>query len=223
MSPEQARGKPVDRRADIWAFGCVLYEMLAGHRAFDGETVTDVLGAIVHKEPDLARLPANVPQPLRTLLQQCLQKDASRRLQSIGDARVALQEWLEHPDAGAAPTTSASSGGRRWQPWAAAAVATALAAIAGATLVGRRGDAREPVRRFEIHLTEDAMFSRLGSGWSPPPTTARSPTPPGRRGSSRPSTSARSTASRRRCWSRAREAPGPTMPSFRRTASGWAS
>src|SRR6185503_14820073 len=99
MSPEQARGKPVDRRADIWAFGCVLYEMLAGRRAFDGETVTDVLGAIVHKEPDLAQLPASVPPSLRTLLQQCLHKDASRRLQSIGDARIAPQEFLEHPSA----------------------------------------------------------------------------------------------------------------------------
>ena len=97
MSPEQARGKTVDRRADIWSFGCVLYEMLAGRRAFDGETVTDVLGAIVHKEPDLASLPAHVPSRVRLLLQQCLQKDASRRLQSIGDARVALQEWLENP------------------------------------------------------------------------------------------------------------------------------
>ena len=126
MSPEQARGKPVDRRADIWAFGCVLYEMLAGRRAFDGETVTDVLGAIVHKEPDLAQLPANAPAPLRTLLQQCLQKDASRRLQSIGDARIALQEFLEHPSAasGEARTGAAAAdapGCRGPRPIAAAA------------------------------------------------------------------------------------------------------
>ena len=149
MSPEQARGKPVDRRADIWAFGCVLYEMLAGHRAFDGETVTDVLGAIVHKEPDLARLPANVPQPLRTLLQQCLQKDASRRLQSIGDARVALQEWLEHPTAAPPRSGVAATGRRRFLPWAAALVAGALGPRGRRFSLGprrRRARARAPLR-----------------------------------------------------------------------------
>jgi Tol biopolymer transport system component len=164
MSPEQARGKAVDRRADIWSFGCVLYEMLAGHRAFDGETVTDVLGAIVHKEADLARLPAHVPTRMRQLLQQCLQKDASRRLQSIGDARVALQEWLENPKAAEPPTSSTAPAGLRWLPWAAAVVAGALGLLAGATLLGRRGAPPEPVRRFEVNLTEDSVFSRLGSG-----------------------------------------------------------
>jgi serine/threonine-protein kinase len=163
MSPEQARGKAVDRRADIWAFGCVLYEMLAGQRAFDGETVTDVLGAIVHKEPDLARLPAAVPARLRQLLQQCLQKDASRRLQSIGDARVALQEWLENPKAPEPTMVLAVPAGRLWLPWAAAAVAAVLGLAAGAALF-RRPAAEEPVRRFEINVTKDAVFSRLGSG-----------------------------------------------------------
>ncbi len=99
MSPEQARGKPVDRRADIWAFGCVLFEMLGGRKAFDGETVTDVLGAIVHKEPEVDKLPADVPKRIRDLIGRCLQKDQSRRLQSIGDARIALQEWLDNPEA----------------------------------------------------------------------------------------------------------------------------
>ncbi len=163
MSPEQARGKAVDRRADIWAFGCVLYEMLAGTRAFDGETVTDVLGAIVHKEPDLARLPASVPQRVRQLLQQCLQKDASRRLQSIGDARVALQEWLENPRA-AEPTMILPAPARRpWLPWLAGAAAGVLGLVAGAALF-RRPAVDEPVRRFEINVTKDAVFSRLGSG-----------------------------------------------------------
>jgi len=99
MSPEQARGKPVDRRADIWAFGCILYEMLTGQRLFTGETATDVIGAVVHKEPDLDELSSKVPAPIRRLLERCLQKDANRRLQSIGDARIALQEWLENPEA----------------------------------------------------------------------------------------------------------------------------
>ena len=78
MSPEQARGKPVDRRTDIWAFGCVLFEMLGGRRAFDGETVTDVLGAIVHKEPEIDKLPASVPRRIRRLLERCLQKDVDQ-------------------------------------------------------------------------------------------------------------------------------------------------
>jgi len=164
MSPEQARGKAVDRRADIWSFGCVLYEMLSGTRAFDGETVTDVLGAIVHKEPDLARLPALVPSRIRQLLQQCLQKDASRRLQSIGDARVALQEWLENPKAAEPQPGAVPPSARRWYPWAAALAAAALGLVVGATLIGRRGVPPEPVRRFEINLTEDSVFSRLGSG-----------------------------------------------------------
>ena len=164
MSPEQARGKTVDRRADIWSFGCVLYEMLAGRRAFDGETVTDVLGAIVHKEPDLASLPAHVPSRLRQLLQQCLQKDASRRLQSIGDARVALQEWLENPKE-AAPTVRPPR--RRAAPVApvgGGARRRGARPLAGATLLGRKPVPPEPVRRFEINLTEDSVFSRLGSG-----------------------------------------------------------
>ena len=166
MSPEQARGKAVDRRADIWSFGCVLYEMLAGRRAFDGETVTDVLGAIVHKEPDLASLPTHVPPRIRQLLQQCLQKDASRRLQSIGDARVALQEWLENPKEAEPPAVAATPAGRRWLPWAAALVAGALGLLAGATLLGRRAAPTEPVRRFEINVTEDAVVlaPRLGPG-----------------------------------------------------------
>jgi serine/threonine-protein kinase len=163
MSPEQARGKAVDRRADIWSFGCVLYEMLAGQRAFDGETVTDVLGAIVHKEPDLARLPASVPARLRQLLQRCLQKDVSRRLQSIGDARVALQEWLENPKAPEPTMILAAPAGSRLLPWAASAAALVLGLVAGA-LVFRRPVAEEPVRRFEVNVTQDAVFSRLGSG-----------------------------------------------------------
>ena len=94
MSPEQARGKPVDRRADIWAFGCVLYEMLSGHRAFQGETITDTLAAIMRAEPDWALLPQATPMRVRVLLQRSLQKDPKQRLRDIGDARIALDEVL---------------------------------------------------------------------------------------------------------------------------------
>ena len=88
MSPEQTRGKPVDKRADIWAFGVVLYEMLTGRQAFRGGTITDVLAAVVKDEPDLTRVPSKV----RRLLQFCLQKDPTQRLRSIGDWRMLLEE-----------------------------------------------------------------------------------------------------------------------------------
>jgi len=99
MSPEQAKAKPVDRRADIWAFGCVLYEMLTGKRAFDGETVTDTLAAVIRAEPDWSLLPAALSVRVRVLLQRCLQKDPKQRLRDIGDARISLDEVLSgEPD-----------------------------------------------------------------------------------------------------------------------------
>ncbi len=94
MSPEQAKGKSVDRRTDIWAFGCVLYEMLTGKMVFSGETVTDVLAAVIKSEPDWTLLPADTPPRIPELLQRCLKKDARQRLQSIGDARIAIEEVL---------------------------------------------------------------------------------------------------------------------------------
>ncbi|NJN40633.1 MAG: protein kinase, partial [Gammaproteobacteria bacterium] len=99
MSPEQARGKRTDRRTDIWAFGCVLYEMLAGDSPYQGETLTDSLGAILHKEPDWSRLPADTPAPARLLLRRCLAKDQDQRLRDIGDARVEIEEFLRDPSA----------------------------------------------------------------------------------------------------------------------------
>ena len=90
MAPEQARGKPVDKRADVWAFGAVLYEMLAGRRLFDGETITDVLAAVVRQEIDWSALPAATPPRIRALLRRCLERDPKLRLRDIGEARIAL-------------------------------------------------------------------------------------------------------------------------------------
>src|SRR3989454_4538601 len=94
MSPEQARGKTVDKRADVWAFGAVLFEMLTGERAFPGEEITDTIVSVVSKEPGWPKLPAAAPAGLRRLLARCLRKDPKARLQAIGEARVQIEELL---------------------------------------------------------------------------------------------------------------------------------
>jgi serine/threonine protein kinase len=94
MSPEQARGNPVDHRSDIWAFGCVLYEMLTGELPFKGETLSDTLAGILEHEPDWERLPQATPTNIRVLLRRCLEKDPHRRLQHIGDARLEISETI---------------------------------------------------------------------------------------------------------------------------------
>jgi len=131
MSPEQAAGKTVDRRADIWAFGCVLYEMLTGKKTFHGESVADTLAAVIRAEPDWTQLPAATPRQVRMLLQRCLQKDSKQRLQAIGEARISLDAVLSGlPDAALAGAPAVTI--PRWRgalPWALACVAI-LAALA---------------------------------------------------------------------------------------------
>ena len=123
MSPEQARGKAVDRRADLWALGCVLYEMLTATRAFDGETITDVLSAVVSKEADWAKLPRETPTTVHRLLRRSLRKDVRARVQSAGEVRVELDEALTAPAADhTAPVTA------RRLPWLAALAFTAAGA-----------------------------------------------------------------------------------------------
>ena len=97
MSPEQARGHAVDKRTDIWAFGCVLYEMLTGRITFAGETVSDTIAAILEREPDWSRLPTSTPANIHRLLQRCLDKDPNRRRRDIREARVELDESLAVP------------------------------------------------------------------------------------------------------------------------------
>ncbi|MEO8678464.1 MAG: protein kinase [Vicinamibacterales bacterium] len=113
MSPEQARGKAVDRRADIWAFGVVLFEMITGHRAFAGAETSDVLAAVLRAEPEWTRLPVDTPAPIRTMLRRCLQKDAKKRLADAADARLEIDEVLA-PPTGDATTTPVPSASRRW-------------------------------------------------------------------------------------------------------------
>ncbi len=112
MSPEQARGKPVDKRADIWAFGCVLYEMLTARRAFAGEDVTDTMAFIITNEPDWNALPIETPPSLRRLLRRCLEKDLRRRLHDIGDARLEIEDTGHEAPGDASPTQRTAVAGR---------------------------------------------------------------------------------------------------------------
>jgi serine/threonine-protein kinase len=131
MSPEQARGQEADRRADIWSFGCVLFEMLAGKRAFAGETVSDTIAGLLQREPDWEALPAETPWAARRVLRRCLSKDAEHRLHDIADARIELEEALAEPEKRlpTAPTGDTFSPWRRATPWVMAA-AFGVAAIA---------------------------------------------------------------------------------------------
>ncbi len=106
MSPEQARGRPADRRTDIWAFGCVLLEMLTGRRAFAAETVPDSLAAVLTTNPKFDALPASTPPGIRRLIERCLQKDARERLQAIGDARIEIEDALAGRDLEGGSTSS---------------------------------------------------------------------------------------------------------------------
>jgi len=128
MSPEQAAGKAVDHRADIWAFGCVLFEMLTGRAAFGSDTLTDTLAAVMRAEPEWSRVPFGVTAPVRELLRRCLRKDPRQRLQAIGDARIALEEVLS----GVAPPALSARRRSGRTAWIVAGVAM-LAAIALAT------------------------------------------------------------------------------------------
>ena len=125
MSPEQAAGKPVDKRSDLWAFGVVLFEMLTGRQLFDGETVTHVIAAVLTKEPDWTVLPAATPSIVRRLLRRCLEKDPRRRLHDVADARLEIDDAIAAP----AMDAPAPTGRFLWRT-AAAIVVTALASAA---------------------------------------------------------------------------------------------
>jgi hypothetical protein len=178
MSPEQARGLPVDRRTDLWAFGCVLYEMLSGRRAFDGATVTDVLAAVVAGEPDWDKLPAATPPAVRRLLRRCLEKDARKRLRDAGDASLLLEDNPEDARTAAVPAPRPSRTGALVGVGLAVAIASALAGWAIAHR-GGRGTTEAPVTfqrvTFGRGLVRSARFAPdgktivYGAAWSGPP------------------------------------------------------
>jgi serine/threonine-protein kinase len=159
MSPEQARGKPLDNRTDIWSFGCLLYEMLTGHRPFDGETVTDVLAAIVERDPDWASVPDDVPPLIHVLLRRCLEKDTNERLHHIADARIEVAKASKEPELalpGAAPVAIEGSAWRRLLPWGIAMAAVVVAGLATSFMVrqARQTGASASPRRFAWNLPE---------------------------------------------------------------------
>jgi serine/threonine protein kinase len=118
MAPEQARGKGADRRADIWAFGVVLYEMLTGGRAFDGDDISVTLASVLKEDVKWDRLPSDLPASVRRLLRRCLEKDPKRRLSAIGDARLELDEPAEPEDTAAdGAAARAVTGTREKHPW----------------------------------------------------------------------------------------------------------
>jgi len=175
MSPEQVRGLPVDKRTDIWAFGCVFYEMLTRRTPFEGQTLSDILAAILKHEPDISALPQGTPPKIRDLLRRCLQKDSQRRLRDIGDARIEIEELSATPattEPAKALATSKMKGWRRASFWAAACCL--LAALAGITVWKLKPSLRDtaPVARFllpipsGVHLAS-ANYSDLSLAVSP--------------------------------------------------------
>ncbi len=127
MSPEQARGQPVDKRTDIWAFGCVLYEMLTGRAVFGGDTVSDTIAAVLDRDPDWAALPVTTPASIRSLLRRMLERDLKRRLRDIGDAGVELGAAKESDAkrAGVGDDVERRRTRRQRMAWVAASVALA--------------------------------------------------------------------------------------------------
>jgi Tol biopolymer transport system component len=166
MSPEQARGRPADKRSDIWAFGCVLYEMVTGTRAFKGEDVTETIASVIRSEPDWTLLPPGIPAAVRATLRQCVQRDPRLRLRDIGDARLALDGAFDSRDA-AAPS---ASGWRGRRAVAAAAVGAVVLAVAVTVTVVNL--APKPVPdvhqiRFQVAPPVNTTFGNTGFALSP--------------------------------------------------------
>jgi serine/threonine-protein kinase len=163
MSPEQARGKLVDRRTDIWSFGCVLFEMLTGKQAFDasGDTVSDAVAAVLMKEPDWSALPSNTPPHVVSLLRRCMQKDVQKRVPHIGVARLEIDEG---PSSSMAVTPPTAIGHPLWRRAIPAAVGVLLtAAVAGAAWWRFKPETPAPiVTRFAFALPEGQVFSNAG-------------------------------------------------------------
>ena len=167
MSPEQARGQVVDKRTDIWAFGCVLYETLSGRAAFSGHTTTDVLAAVVDREPSWDLLPASTPSNVMRVLRRCLEKDPKKRARDIGDVAADLENLSP-----ATPSTSERSRPSRLRGIGIAATALVGlgAAVGVAVLLLNRGATNPPERRVQFGLTVEQQASDVVTGIIPTPS-----------------------------------------------------
>ena len=177
MSPEQAKGRVADKRSDVWAFGCVLYEMLTSRRAFDGEDMTDVLGAVVRLEPDWGALPTDVPQPIRMLLHSCLIKDPRHRVSDVSTAVFVLDKVVGLvPTSPVAASTTAGSG-PFWKRLVTPAIAALVAGVIVAPAVwfaARLASGPLPqVSRLLITPAADAALSTFGNNLAITPDGAR--------------------------------------------------
>ena len=167
MSPEQARGKPLDERTDVWSFGAVFYEALSGRRAFGGETMSDMIAVVLEREPDWDALPATVPPKIRDLVRRCLQKDRDRRLHDIADARIEIDEALAEPWESAPGTEATARRGPSTGVLASVAVAATLLGALGAWLALRsRPPVAAPVLASVSTITHDPGISEWPT-WSP--------------------------------------------------------
>jgi len=174
MSPEQARGKPLDKRTDIWSFGCILYEFLTGHRIFGGETTSDAIGAILHKEPYWTALPPNTPPTVQLLLRRCLAKDRNQRLRDIGDARIEITNAISDPTSSslglAVSALSSDDRNREGHGRAAFRVMTVLAlvsAAAAATWSLKPAPRSVGPIRAEIRTPQDTRVLYVGDSAGP--------------------------------------------------------
>jgi serine/threonine protein kinase len=162
MSPEQAKGRPADKRSDVWAFGCVLYEMLTGKRAFDGEDVSDTLANILRGEPSWSALPHLLDARLTVLLRRCLEKDIRKRWQAVGDLRYALEQLRDEPQPLLVDGPAWKS---QWRATVLVGAATAALLVAGTTFLTQRLTRVDPaprrVTRFSIPLPQGSRLPAI--------------------------------------------------------------
>jgi serine/threonine-protein kinase len=164
MSPEQARGEPADRRADLWAFGVVLWEMLTGNQLFSGTTMSDTLAGVLRDQPEFGALPPETPAPVRRLLRRCLERDASSRLADASAARLEIEDALAGRDEDRSETaeTAAAPAWKRALPWALAGAATIALAVTSISFWPGAEAPSTPLR-LEAVITEDPLWANLGS------------------------------------------------------------